>query len=294
MCRGHTYFKKEYNMSRFSFCFIKQGATPPITPSESDLVALKILPKQVSEFTSDDIGTPVLIPYTDPTGKILLNDGNIEFEVVGVNHHTSEEHQKTITLMTKNVIRNVAFDAAEPDNTNSIYKASGNNRWSVSNIRQWLNSNATNSWFNAQYTYDAPPTSDNVSGEVGAYADAPGFLAGFGSEVLQHFTDIINTTALCNNGGPETTIDKVFLPSYTEMGYGNNGDIAEGTHLSIKYTDNISRIKINSSGENYNYWTRSPFVDSSRSVWFVNTAGRNRYDYAYYGKYGLAPLLVLH
>ena len=109
MCRGHTYFKKEYNMSRFSFCFIKQGATPPITPSESDLVALKILPKQVSEFTSDDIGTPVLIPYTDPTGKILLNDGNIEFEVVGVNHHTSSEHLQTITLMTKNIIRHAAL-----------------------------------------------------------------------------------------------------------------------------------------------------------------------------------------
>ena len=78
------------------------------------------------------------------------------------------------------------------------------------------------------------------------------------------------------------------------MGYGNNSDIAEGTHLSIKYTDNISRIKSSSSGENDNYWTRSPFVDSSRSVWFVNTAGRNRYDYAYYGKYGIAPLVVLH
>ena len=78
------------------------------------------------------------------------------------------------------------------------------------------------------------------------------------------------------------------------MGYGNNSDIAEGTHLSIKYTDNISRSKSSSSGEKDNYWTSSPFVDSSRSVWFVNIAGRNRYDYAYYGKYGLAPLVVLH
>ena len=185
-------------MSRFSFSFIKQGATPPITPSESDLVALKILPKQVSEFTTADIGTIILIPYTDPTGKILLNDGNIEFEVVGVNHHTTTEYPKTITLMTKNIIRHVAFDAAEPDNPDLTHKASGDNRWSVSNIRQWLNSNATNSWFNAQHTYDAPPTSDNVSGEDGTYSDAPGFLAGFSSEVLQHSTDIINTTTLCN------------------------------------------------------------------------------------------------
>ena len=36
------------------------------------------------------------------------------------------------------------------------------------------------------------------------------------------------------------------------MGYGNNSDIAEGTHLSIKYTDNISRRKSSSSGEKDN------------------------------------------
>ena len=83
-------------MSRFSFSFIKQGTTPPITPSESDLVELGILPKQVSEFTTADIGTIISIPYTDPTGKILLNDGNIEFEVVGVNHHTTTEYPKQL------------------------------------------------------------------------------------------------------------------------------------------------------------------------------------------------------
>ena len=116
-------------MSRFLFSFIKQGATPPITPSESDLVTLGILTKQVSEFTTADIGTTVLIPYTDPTGKILLNDGNIEFEVVGVDHHTTTKYPKTITLMTKNIIRKTAFDAAEQNNTNSQSKNGGNNSW---------------------------------------------------------------------------------------------------------------------------------------------------------------------
>jgi hypothetical protein len=80
-----------------------------------------------------------------------------------------------------------------------------------------------------------------------SYANEPGFLAGFSADILQHFTDITNTTALCNadGGGSETTVDKVFLASYTEMGYGNNNGIAEGTHLSIRYPaeDNNSRIK---------------------------------------------------
>ena len=85
-------------------------------PLLSDLVSLGILTKQVSEFSNSDIGTTVLIPYTDPTGKILLNEGKIEFEVVGVNHHTTTEYPKTITLMTKNIIRYAAFDAKEPTN----------------------------------------------------------------------------------------------------------------------------------------------------------------------------------
>ena len=75
--------------------FKRKGA---VTPSESDLVALGILPKPISEFTNDDIGTEVSIPYTDASG-IISNP--IVFEVVGVNHHTSDAHPQTITLMTK-------------------------------------------------------------------------------------------------------------------------------------------------------------------------------------------------
>ena len=81
-----------------------------------DLVTLGILTKPIAEFSNSDIGTTVLIPYTDPTRKILLNNGKIEFEVVGVNHHTTTEYQKTITLMTKNIIRYAAFDVMEPTN----------------------------------------------------------------------------------------------------------------------------------------------------------------------------------
>ena len=270
-----------------------------VTPPLSDLVELGILPKQISEFTNADIGTEVLIPYNDPTGKILLNNGCIEFEVVGVNHHTTTEYSQTITLMTKNIIRDAAFDAKEKNSTNSYYKECGNNRWSVSNIRQWLNSSgAANSWFKPQHDYDEAPTPDNVYITAnGAYAADPGFLAGFSSEVLQHFTDITNTTALCNTdgGGTETTIDKVFLPSCTEMGFGNNDGITEGSKLP-KFTDNSSRWKGN---EGDCYWLRSLLVNNDQSsnyiytVWYVQY-GNNRYGNAYEGRFGIAPTIVLH
>ena len=265
-------------MKRFLLSFRKQGAvTPdqPVTPSVSDLVKLGILKKQISEFSNDDIGTEVTIPYTNEGSGI---SGPIVFEVVGVNHHTTSEHQKTITLMTKHIIRYAAFDAAEPNNTNSDRKNGGNNRWSVSNIRQWLNSNgAAGSWWSAQHEYDAPPIAANVSDAAGAYADAPGFLAGFSADILQHFTDINNITVLDKvdngglSGGGEGTVDKVFLPSSTEMGY---GDLTEGSQLS-KFTDEASRIKKIINGRYGSYLLRSIDTESS-----AKSSGVKRIAYA--------------
>ena len=285
-------------MSRFLLSFRKQGAvTPdqPVTPSVSDLVALGILEKQVSAFTTDDIGKEISIPYTNEGSGI---SGPIVFEVVGVNHHTTSEHQKTITLMTKNIIRKAAFDAAEPSNSNSDRKVKGNNRWSVSNIRQWLNSSgAGGSWWTAQHTYDASPIAANVYSADGAYADAPGFLAGFSADVLQHFTDITNTTNLNNvdGGGTETTVDKVFLPSSTEMGYEL---LTEGTQLP-KFTDDDSRKKTLSSGQDGAYWLRSVESADNRlyNVKCISNINNKLYyinNQPYSGYDGIAPIIVLH
>ena len=277
---------------RFTFAYNREGnVIPPVTPSVSDLVELGILTKQISEFSDSDIGTEVSIPYSNEGSGI---SGPIVFEVVGVNHHVTTEHPKTITLMTKNIIRKASFDAAEPNNTNSYRKSSGNNRWSVSNIRQWLNSGgAAGSWWSAQHEYDAPPIAANVSHAAGAYADAPGFLAGFSADVLQHFTDITNTTNLNNvdGGGTETTVDKVFLPSFTEMGLATG----EGSHLSIRYPDANSRIK---SGADGIYWMRSPYgAMYPQNVGFINAKG-NSPNYTFFiGAFadnGITPIIVLH
>ena len=197
--------------------------------------------------------------------------------------------------MTKNIIRYAAFDAKESNNTDSNRKNNGNNRWSVSNIRQWLNSDgAAGSWWSAQHEYDAPPIAANVYDAAGAYADAPGFLAGFSANVLQHFTDITNTTALhsVDGGGTETTVDKVFLPSNTEMGLENN---SEGSHLSVRYPDNNSRIK-QWNGSNDIYYTRSPYpLMKSSLVLCVLQSGESSFSHIMASSgYGIAPIIVLH
>jgi hypothetical protein len=242
----------------------------------SDLVTLSILPKQVSEYTDADIGSIISIPYNDESGKILLNNGCIEFEVVGVNHHTNSEHKQTITLMTKDVIRKMPFDAKEPNNPHDQRAMYGNNRWKVSNIRQWLNSGeTTNSWFTPQHEYDEAPSADKFADKFAAYANEPGFLAGFSADVLQHFTDITNTTGLCEVDGDrgidssETTVDKVFLASITEM---KGGGTKEGKHLSVRYPDTDSRRK--SIADHGCYWLRSPlyFIDSCSQVSYISNA----------------------
>ena len=288
-------------MNRFILCYKykKQGSSGGSgSSSGSDLVELGILRKQISEFSNSDIGTEVSIPYSNEGSGI---SGPIIFEVVGVNHHTTSEHQKTITLMTKNIIRTADFDAKEPNNTDSNRKNGGNNRWSVSNIRQWLNSDgAAGSWWTAQHEYDAPPiaanvsVAANVSDATGAYADAPGFLAGFSADVLQHFTDITNTTNLNNvdGGGTETTVDKVFLPSSTEMGYGN---LTEGSQLP-KFTDEASRKKNIINGGQDAHWLRSIDTESYSVKRIANIGNRPHFlnNPAYDGNTGIAPIIVLH
>jgi hypothetical protein len=277
--------------------------------NESELVSLGILPKPISEFTNDDIGTIVSIPYSDSSGKILLNNGCIEFEVVGVNHHKdiNDASIPTITLMTKNIIRYAAFDAQEPNNPlvddswdRPLRQSGGNNRWSVSNIHQWLNSEGSaNEWFTPQHEYDEAPTNDNVfseSGTSGAYADDPGFLDGFSTEIKQHFATVKNKTILCDadklalSKDYEETEDKVFLPSYTEMGFGNLDDSnPEGSHLDKMFIDNNSRVK---SGANGCYWLRT---NGEFTYWadFVTQYGEKTADGACKGDIGIAPLIVL-
>ena len=122
----------------------------------------------------------------------------------------------------------------------------------------------------------------------------------------QHFTDINNITVLHkvdnggSSGGSEETVDKVFLPSCTEMGYGNNGNVAEGSQLS-KFTDDDSRKKKIINGGYYAYWLRSPDTGSSAescSVKRIVTVGAKPYflnDNAYNaGNTGIAPIIVLH
>ena len=89
----------------------------------------------------------------------------------------------------------------------------GYNRWSQSAIRQWLNSAAAaGAWWTAQNGWDRP---------VSAAATLRGFLAGFSTDFTDILEEVDVVTALNTVEGAtdatETTRDKIFLPSLTEL-----------------------------------------------------------------------------
>ena len=225
----------------------------------------------------------------------------IEWEIV----HQTDDYQ---IAMTKQIIDLRCFDAKEPTNPNSDRKNYGNNNWQYSNIEQWLNSDQA-SWYSAQHQYDAPPSSANVTDN--AYDTHKGFLYHWNNEeknLLKDMTLTLANNTVTDGGGSYTWTGKVFLPTYTQMGFGNNNNIAEGIAFS-KFTDNASRIKtINkycaennkycidnnkTEGTNWYYWMSSVFPSISDNVRYVINGGSVSRAHAYSSRSGLAPCICL-
>jgi hypothetical protein len=155
--------------------------------------------------------------------------------------------------MSKTCIRRAAFDGKEVTNPYYWSKDQGYERWSVSNIRQWLNSSSIN-WYSKQHEHDTPPTVNNcyqysVSSlnTHFSYANDRGFLAGFNDNIKSHFATVKTITSLIeydrNRLGIkyEKSNDKVFLPSITELFGKSNQSILEGSRMS--YFTSGSRIR---------------------------------------------------
>lgn len=115
------------------------------------------------------------------------------------------------------------FDAKEPSNTNGDRRRYGNNRYSQSNIDQWLNSQAA-SWYSARHSYDAPPSNANVWSNYNEYDTEAGFLSNFEADFRNAILDAVIRVAkntVTDGGGYEDITRKVFLLSNTEVGLSN-------------------------------------------------------------------------
>lgn len=217
------------------------------------------------------------------------------FEVIGIDVDTPSDPQYThsMTLQTKDILHDMMFDNKEPNNPDSSRQSNGNNRYTHSAIRQWLNSNeATFNW-QSQHSYDAKPTGTLYSGA--------GFLNRLDPELASVLGAVDKKVALNtvpDGGGQETFSDKVFLLSPKEVGYTpsemSNDGIYTGESVYPFYdgASNADRIKqLNSS--NAIWWLRSPDVSSSYRVRRVLSSGTLTSNRTAYGENGVSPACVI-
>lgn len=202
----------------------------------------------------------------------------------------------SVTLIAQKIVDIRAFDAEESKLT------SGNNNYGLSNINQWLNSDATaGAWYSATHSNDAPPNADNIYNGDQYYTRA-GFLFNFD---IKERTALMPTTIKVQSGTTaDTTITaKVFLPSLRELGL--TSIVEDSTVLEYfktktfrcTVTDQVQRYGRASKptvGSNWSYWTRNHSEDTTQSVCRI-TASSGDYDdrQARDGSVGIRPVINL-
>jgi len=195
--------------------------------------------------------------------------GTLDFEVVGFDQVVLNDplltHSLVLMLKTSR-IGNMMYDNAEPTNPDIERASNGNNRWAVSNIQQWLNSSAAaNSWFVATHTYDAAPT----------YANAAGFMVGLPTYFTDVLAEVKVTTPLAtvDGGGNETTVNKIFLPSYSQI-MGGNDTVGVRFTKYANDTTAANRIKYDATSTATLWFLRDiATVDNSRNLHYIAADG---------------------
>ena len=136
------------------------------------------------------------------------------------------------TLLSEFIEDQCAFDAKEPDNPDEDSRCYGYNRYSLSNIHQFLNAE-NNGWFYSMHEYDKPPVDRLLYKEQGGYDYKPGFLHHFETWEIDAIEDTEVKTALPSRDAYEgekyeTIYAKVFMPSSKNMNYGDVNGVSEG------------------------------------------------------------------
>lgn len=248
-------------------------------------------------------------------GKYQVNTEDaqpIVWTIVAKNHSCTPAYpENAITLHATEILDLRCFDAQEPSNSNSIRRNYGNNRYSVSNIDQWLNKDAAGgAWYTEAHDADHPPDTTAGTGSYGTqYADRPGFLNGFTDDekaaILSTTIRVVKPSV--DGGSYEDVVRKVFLPSTTEVGLSNEKSIAEGAAWGY-YTSDTARsgyvtqqcfsntpssVKPSSKNTALDWWLRTPYYSLPDYVRNVRMNGTLYYISAFYGNEGVRPALNL-
>ena len=188
-------------------------------------------------------------------------------------------------LITRDKYADMMFDNKEPDNPIENRKNYGNNRWSVSNLRQWLNSDKpAGEWYDPMYAYDEAPD----------YASQNGFLFNF-TESEKHLivpkTNLQVVPSVDNDGETDVTVDSVWLPSYTEY----FGSVNPGSNDKDVGQFEWFKTASNRNHDNVFYypWMRSALVGNLYGVYYVNSSGSGYGFSTAYDSLGVRPAILV-
>ncbi len=237
----------------------------------------------------------------------------IIWTVVAKNHQCTPAYPtNAITLHAAEILDLRCFDAKEPSNSDSDRQNYGNNRYSVSNLDQWLNKDAAGgAWYSAAHSADHSPDTSVGTGSYGTqYAARPGFLNGFTddekSAILSTTIRVVKPSV--DGGSYEDVVRKVFLPSTTEVGLSDENNVAEGAawgyyksntartgYLTQQCFENTSSSsKPSSKTTAWYWWLRTPYYSNTSYVRAVRSDGSlGNGTYAFRGFIGVRPALNL-
>lgn len=207
------------------------------------------------------------------TGFNYTGSGKVKpvvFRVVAKNHEGYPNN--SVTLLSEEIIAKHMFD-----NSGNY----GSNNWGDSGastaskgIRKFLNGSSYIGGDNNLY----PVTFyDSIGND-------------FKSAILE--TNLVNRRY--NSNTDYFTKDKIFLPSQTEYGGGSYGTKVIGINYGYFSSDSSRIAQFN--GNNFNYWTRSPYSSNSQAVRLVHSnspgpAGSFGELSAYNSDFGIRPAL---
>lgn len=217
--------------------------------------------------------------------------------VVDKNH--SGYPSNSITLITQKIIDLRAYDAIEDGDSEE--GLSGNINYRLSNINQWLNSEASaGNWYKATHNNDSPPNADNTRRGT-EYQDRAGFLYNFTSAERLALLPTTLTSQVNNDLSMKMTV-KVFLPSLWEilgtfmiedgssrLNYFISGNVRCGL-TSQAYTNTSSSSKPSTVDASWSYGTRSTY---SANAYTVSNEGKSEGKTPSDGSRGIRPLINL-
>lgn len=217
------------------------------------------------------------VDYKDRTGQVLLgslkagdtivfgayNGTKIKWTIFD----TLDKEKGFITIgSVASPAGRMIFDQSEnaSDNPNPISerKSRGNNRYYLSNIRQWLNSNKPeNEWWTASHDYDTAPPYKSQNGFMYEITDYEKSII-----VPKSVKCILDTN---DGGGSETMTDYFFLCSSYAMG----GEVVSPLEDDHVY-EWVKDVGENNKKFENNYWSRTiGGISSASQVRYFNSSG---------------------